>query len=62
MISGLNDILKTAVVYDVVTWRKVQVMGDIRNQCDHAGSEEPRAEDVKDLIAEVKKFTALFLV
>jgi hypothetical protein len=60
-ISKLNDALRNANVYDMVQWRKVQYMGDIRNQCDHAGM-NPRPEDVRDLIAEVKKFVELFAV
>jgi hypothetical protein len=60
-ITKLNDILWKANVYDQSTWRKVQWMGDVRNTCDHA-KEEPKPNDVKDLIAEVKKFIALFVV
>jgi hypothetical protein len=58
-ISKLNDLLKAVSVYDAIDWRKVQVMGDIRNACDHARTDEPRPDDVRDLIAEVRKFVAL---
>ena len=61
-ISKLNDALKETGVYDVVQWRKVQWMGDIRNSCDHANKTEPRPQDVDDLIAEVKKFVSLFVL
>jgi hypothetical protein len=61
-ISKLNDLLKAASVYDAVEWRKVQVMGDIRNGCDHARTDEPRPEDVRDLIAEARKFIALHVI
>jgi len=60
-ISKLNDLLKNARVYDVAQWRKVQWMGDIRNNCDHARTTDPRREDVEDLIREVRKFASLFV-
>lgn len=59
-ISKLNDKLKGASVYDAVQWRKVQWVGDIRNQCDHARTADPRRDDVRDLIAEVRKFVSAF--
>jgi hypothetical protein len=61
-ISKLNDLLKDAGVYDMTQWRKVQWMGDVRNSCDHAHTAEPRKGDVADLIAEVRKFVALFII
>lgn len=61
-ISKLNDLLKNAGAYDVAQWRKVQWMGDIRNGCDHANKTEPKKGDVADLIGEVKKFVALFVL
>src|SRR5262249_15332370 len=61
-ISKLNDSLRDALVYDQVAWRKVQWMGDIRNSCDHARSDEPKSDDVRDLINEVRKFAALHMI
>jgi hypothetical protein len=61
-ISKLNDLLKDAAIYDTLQWRKVQWMGDARNACDHAHTDEPRKSDVADLIAEVRKFVALFVI
>jgi hypothetical protein len=61
-ISKLNDTLRDHGVYGVAQWRKVQWMGDIRNSCDHANTSEPRQADVADLVAEVKKFVALFVL
>lgn len=61
-ISRLNDLLKDAAVYDVAQWRKVQWMGDVRNSCDHAHTDEPRKEHVADLIAEAGKFIALYVI
>jgi hypothetical protein len=61
-ISKLNDLLKNNNYYDQTQWRKVQWMGDVRNSCDHSTKDEPRPEDVSDLIKEVKKFIALFVI
>lgn len=61
-ISTLNDVLRDNSVYDVAQWRKVQWMGDVRNNCDHVRVSEPRKQDVEDLIQEVKKFVSLFVV
>jgi len=61
-IAKLNDLLRDEGVYDTAQWRRVQWMGDIRNSCDHAGTTEPRMQDVSDLIDEVKKFVALFVM
>ena len=52
-ISDLNDPLKQAGVYDVPTWRKIQLLGDIRNICSHQKSVEPTLEQVDELIAGV---------
>ncbi len=61
-ISKLNDLLKEAGSYDVMQWRKVQWMGDVRNGCDHPSKKEPRQQDVDELIAETRKFIALFVI
>ncbi len=53
-ISKVNNLLKEAGVYDVAQWRQVQWMGDIRNQCDHAGATPPRKADVESLLQQVK--------
>lgn len=52
-ISDLNDPLKKAGVYDVPTWRKIQLLADIRNICSHQKSVEPTAEQVDELISGV---------
>lgn len=52
-ISDLNDSLKQAGVYDVPTWRKIQLLADIRNICSHQKSSEPAAEQVDELISGV---------
>ena len=61
-ISKLNEKLKNEGVYDVAQWRKVQWMGDVRNKCDHAGTDDPRPQDIADLIAETRKFISLVVI
>jgi hypothetical protein len=50
-ISDLDDPLKQAGVYDVPTWRKIQLFADIRNLCSHHKSSDPSADQVDELIA-----------
>lgn len=52
-ISDLNDPLKSAGVYDIPTWRKVQHLADIRNLCDHKKEREPTKNEVEELISGV---------
>lgn len=54
-ISDLNDLLKSATVLDVPTWRQIQRLGDIRNLCDHNKEREPKKEEVVELIDGVEK-------
>ena len=49
-ISPLNDALKAGNVYDLIIYRKIQHLGDIRNLCDHDSKREPTQEDVNELI------------
>ena len=54
-ISDLNEVLKASSVIDVVQWRFIQHLGDLRNNCDHNKAKEPTSEDVGDLIDGVEK-------
>jgi hypothetical protein len=49
-VADLNDPLKANNVYDLITWRKIQHLADIRNYCDHKKEREPTEEEVTDLI------------
>lgn len=49
-ISDLNDPLKVDGIYDIPTWRKIQLMADIRNLCSHQKDSEPNKEQVVELI------------
>ena len=57
-IAKLNEALKSAGIYDMVQWRTISLLGDIRNRCDHADMEMPRKEDVEDMIRKVRQFIA----
>ena len=52
-IADLNDPLKNKGVYDNPTWRKIQLLADIRNLCSHKKGREPTDDEVIDLIAGV---------
>jgi hypothetical protein len=49
-ISEFNDLLKTAGVLDVPSWRQIQRLGDIRNLCDHSKQREPTKDEVLELV------------
>ena len=49
-IGDLNDPLKQAGVYGTADWRRIQLLGDIRNLCVHKKDVEPTKEQVTDLI------------
>lgn len=55
-ISDFNDALKDNV-YDVVEWRRIQHLGDIRNLCDHNKDREPTKMDLEDLISGTERVT-----
>lgn len=59
-IVKLNEALKAAGVYEVLQWRQISVLADIRNRCDHADLEMPRKEDVEDMIKKVRQFIAAY--
>lgn len=48
-ISVYNDKLKE-LAYDLVEWRRIQYLGDIRNLCDHEKHRDPTKEEVEDLV------------
>lgn len=49
-IADFNDALKDEV-YDIVEWRRMQRLGDIRNLCDHNKNREPTKDEVNELIS-----------
>ena len=56
-ISDFNDSIKKESVIDVPTWRNIQLLGDLRNLCDHNKEKEPTPQQVEDLIDGVIKIT-----
>lgn len=56
-IADLNNALKEADVIDIIQWRFVQHLGDIRNLCDHDKKIEPTLEQVDELLSGVTKIT-----
>jgi len=53
-ISDYNDKLKEVEIYETPIWRKIQHLGDLRNLCDHNKKEEPKVQDVEELIQGVE--------
>lgn len=51
-LSSINDLCKDSV-YDLVTWRKVQHLTDLRNLCAHDKTREPTKEEVSELVGGV---------
>ena len=56
-IADLNNILKESEVIEIVTWRYIQHLADIRNLCTHDKKVEPSVEQVAELIDGVAKVT-----
>lgn len=54
-IADYNDLLKNNSVYETATWRKIQLLGDLRNLCDHNKKKEPTHEDIDELITGTDK-------
>lgn len=54
-ISKLNTALKKAGVVELADWRHVQLLGDLRNKCDHQQEKDPTNDDVAELIDGVAK-------
>ena len=52
-ISDLNDPLRQNGVYETALWRKIQLLGDLRNLCSHNKSRKPTHEEVEELISGV---------
>ena len=55
VITKLNDILKDNNLLEISDWRNIQLLGDIRNKCDHDKNVEPKKEEVAKLISEVEE-------
>lgn len=49
-IADLNDPLRQAGAYDLPTWRRIQLLADVRNLCTHKKGSDPGKDQVMDLI------------
>lgn len=49
-VNDLNEPLKQAGVYDMATWRKISFLADIRNACCHKKGDDPKAQQVRELL------------
>ena len=54
-LSDFNDLLKKENFFDVPEWRRIQYLGDIRNQCCHSKDRDPTPDEVQELIDGVDK-------
>ena len=52
-VADLNDPLKAKDIYGVPTWRKIQLLADLRNLCVHQKKTEPTDAQVEELITGV---------
>lgn len=55
-INKANDGLRAANIFDQTQHRRIQVLGDIRNRCDHAVTTQPSRDEVRELLDGVRKF------
>jgi hypothetical protein len=56
-LTKYNDLLRSAV-YDQPTWRRIQAIGDVRNQAAHGAGASVKVEDVADAHRYVGRFLA----
>ena len=54
-ISDLNDVLKKDNIYELDMFRRIQLLGDFRNLCDHDKGKEPTEDQISDLISGTEK-------
>jgi len=56
-INDYNDLLKSSNVIELPKFRFIQLLGDLRNLCDHKKSIEPTKEEIDKLIDGVNEVT-----
>jgi hypothetical protein len=56
--SAYNDPLQASGVYDKPTWRRIQSIGDVRNDAAHGNGAKVKNEDVEDAHKYVGRFLA----
>jgi hypothetical protein len=50
-------VLKQDNIIGTPDWRRIQLLGDIRNKCDHDKDIEPIESEVLELVNGIKKVT-----
>jgi hypothetical protein len=56
-INDLNQLLKDNDIIEIHTWRYIQHLADLRNLCDHKKSNEPKKEEIEELINGITKIS-----
>lgn len=56
-LSNLNTTIKNSQLIDIPTFRRIQLVTDIRNLCAHTGDREPDTEDVEQMLIDVERLT-----
>lgn len=54
-INDYNELLKSNGVIEVPKWRYIQLLGDLRNLCDHKKDREPTKEEIEKLLKGVNE-------
>ncbi len=54
-INYYNDLLKSEGIFSIELFRHIQLLGDLRNKCDHKKSQDPTKQNIEDLINGVEK-------
>ena len=55
-LSDYNDAMKDSQIIDIITWRQIQRLADIRNLCDHKKDREPYKDEIEELINASDKY------
>ena len=55
VMSNFNDLLKKENIFNNLTWRRIQYLGDLRNLCCHSKDRDPTPDEVQELIDGVDK-------
>lgn len=55
-LSDYNEAMKDNKIIDLITWRQIQRLADIRNLCDHNKEREPNKEEIEELINASDKY------
>ncbi len=50
-INDYNDYLKKQDIISIDIFRRIQLLGDLRNKCSHQQNSEPTKQDINDLVS-----------